>query len=271
MHIPFFKLPPIDLSFMGLGKVYWFSIFIVVGIFVGVMIYDRICTKGGDIDIKIARILPEIALLSGFIGAHLVHVLFYHPEMMKEDPYVLLKIWAGISSTGGFLGGALGVSLFLIYKKQALIHYSDRLLLSLSVAWIFGRLGCATSHDHPGAKTDFFLGVAFKDGVRHDLGLYEFLFTILLFVPVLIKITKKSFRAGLPTTFLLLSYSVVRFLLDFLRAEDRDFIDARYFGLTFAQYSCIAMFFLGVFLCYRLVRYRSDHKMQPALFNSPRH
>ena len=266
MHIPWFTLPPIDLTGIHpeLGKLYWFSIFVVIGIVVGVRFYDRFNTRGGDIDPRIARNLPEAAIIGGFIGAHLLHVLAYHPELMNDDPWILLKFWAGISSVGGFFGGAIAVVSILAIQKQAMIPYGDRGLFALSIGWVFGRLGCATAHDHPGSLTTFFMGVKFPDGVRHDLGLYEFLYTLLVMVPVLAYLARKRFRTRDLMGTVLVTYAPLRFGLDFLRASDRDFVDSRYFGLTPAQYGVSVMFFVGLYLFYRARR--EDWAMQPPIW-----
>ncbi len=45
---------------------------------------------------------------------------------------------------------------------------------------------------------------------------------------------------------MLVAYSVPRFFLDFLRAYDLAYRDVRYFGLTPAQYACIACTLIGL-------------------------
>jgi phosphatidylglycerol:prolipoprotein diacylglycerol transferase len=45
---------------------------------------------------------------------------------------------------------------------------------------------------------------------------------------------------------LALLYGVGRFGLDFLRARDLPYVDARYLGLTPAQYACIALVLFGL-------------------------
>ncbi|MBN2358359.1 MAG: prolipoprotein diacylglyceryl transferase [Deltaproteobacteria bacterium] len=249
MVIPWFTLPPLDLTALGLGKLYWFAVLVVAGIILGVMFYDRITLRGGDVDVKVARLMPEAAVIGGFIGAHLVHVLLYHPELMDDDPWILLKFWAGISSMGGFFGGALACIALLLYYRQRMIPYGDRALFALSIGWVFGRLGCATSHDHPGRLTDFFLAVQFHDGARHDLGLYEFIYTVLL-VGVLFWWTRRPWRTGSLMAIVLCSYGPLRFGFDFLRATDRDFVDARYWGLTPAQYGSVILAVVGAALLY---------------------
>lgn len=264
LAIPWFTLPPIDLDGVGLGKLHWFAIFVLAGIVLGVLFYDRSITRGGDISWKVARSMPEAAVIGGFIGAHLVHVLLYHPELMDEDPWVLLKFWAGISSIGGFFGGAIACIAVLKYYRQALMPYGDRLMVALAIGWAFGRLGCATSHDHPGALTDFALAVQFSDGARHDLGLYEFLYTALVLVPALLWLSRHRFRSGALLATTLITYAPVRFVLDFLRATDRDFVDRRYLGLTPAQYGTLFMLGAGVVILWQ--GWKKQWSMQPPLW-----
>jgi phosphatidylglycerol:prolipoprotein diacylglycerol transferase len=265
MHLPYFTLPPIDLRGLGLGQLDWFSVFVAVGIVVGVMVYDRVVARGGDVEP--GSWLPEVTVVGGLVGAHLVHVLAYHPELMHDDPWVLVKVWAGISSVGGFAGAAVAASVLLRLRRQPFVPYADRLVVGLTVGWVFGRLGCATAHDHPGSLTDFPLGVAYPDGVRHDLGLYELLLTLLVLLPMLIVASRRPWRTGTLTGLWLAVYGAARLGLDVLRATDRSFVDARYLGLTPAQYASGAMLVAGLGL---LVRSRRAHwSLQPPLWGRP--
>ncbi len=242
--LPYLTLPPFTVFGLEIRP---FFLLVVTGIIAGVIVYDRICKKGGRIDRRIALHLPELCVLGGFIGAHLVHVLFYHPELLNEDPWVLFKFWGGLSSIGGFLGGMSAAVGYLLYKKQPLLPYGDRLLSALVVGWIFGRTGCSFAHDHPGRLTDFFLGIQYPGGVRHDLGFYELLLTLVIGA-VLLVINRKARHSGTQMAVILLMYAPVRFGFDFLRAPDVRFADSRYLGLTPAQYGVIVLFFAGVYL-----------------------
>ena len=51
----------------------------------------------------------------GFIGAHVFDVLAYQPGRLSEDPLLIFKLWQGISSYGGFIGGVFG---FAVYIKK---------------------------------------------------------------------------------------------------------------------------------------------------------
>ena len=242
--IPYVTIGAIDIFGLEIRP---FFLLVVTGVIAGVYVYDRICSKGGLIDRRVALHTPEVCLIGGFIGAHLVHVFFYHPEQLSGDTLVIFKIWGGFSSVGGFLGGTAAGIAYLRWKRQALLSYGDRLLFGFSVGWIFGRTGCATVHDHPGRLTDFPLAVDFPGGARHDMGLYELVVTVVM-VAVLAFVSRRPRRRGTVVTIILLFYSPIRFGLDFLRATDVMFADARFWGLTPAQYVMVPMFLAGIYL-----------------------
>ncbi len=131
------------------------------------------------------------------------------------------------------MGGAAGLAAYLLLRpapsarkaKQtapSALTRADVALQAFVVAWIFGRLGCAVVHDHPGARTSFFLGVRFADGVRHDLGLDEFLFTVLVLFPLIPILPRSRFGKvpGIHLLAVIALYAPARFALDFLRVTD---------------------------------------------------
>lgn len=79
--------------------------------------------------------------------------------------------------------------------------------------------------------------------LTYDLGLIELLFYLFLICGLAVLVAGKPRMDGSILTIWFLTYSPVRFLLDYLRIWDR-----RYWGLTPGQYLCIAMFLVGVYL-----------------------
>ena len=239
--IPYFNGHLFDL---GSVPIHMFGVLVACGVIVG----DRIVVAEGKkrgLDAQDVRFLNARIVIGGFIMAHLVSVIFYFPERIKENPLVLLNVWSGLSSFGGFLGAFLS---FLYYTKKEKIPrlpYADAVALGLSVGWIFGRTGCFTAHDHPGRRTSFFLAVNYPGGPRHDLGFYELLFTIAMTI-VLFRYAKRPRPPGHVIGLAALMYAPVRFGLDFLRATDVARPDERYAGLTPAQWACLATFVLAV-------------------------
>src|SRR5882724_8760947 len=123
-------------------------------------------------------------IATGVIVAHLVHLFFYHPEELHGPwgAWQILKVWDGLSSTGGVLGGVLAAVAYFRWKGLRLSQFADALALGVAPGWAVARLGCFTVHDHPGVRTDFLLAVAFPDGARHDLGLYDALLLLAISV-----------------------------------------------------------------------------------------
>jgi phosphatidylglycerol---prolipoprotein diacylglyceryl transferase len=241
--IPYFNGHLFDVAGVS---IHMFGVLVALGVVIG----DRIVVAQGrrrGLDPNDVKYMNARIVIGGFIVAHLVSVIFYFPERIKENPLVLLNPFAGLSSFGGFLGAFIA---FLYYTKRAEIPrlaYADSVSLGLAVGWIFGRTGCFTAHDHPGRHTSFFLAVRYPDGPRHDLGLYELLFTIVL-TAILFAYNRKPRPPGPLIALAALLYAPARFVLDFLRATDVTRPDERYLQLTPAQWACLATAALGAYL-----------------------
>lgn len=189
-------------------------------------------------------------LLGGFAGAHIFDTLFYHPEEVLTRPWSLLFFWEGLSSFGGLAGAAIGCLLWKKFRNggRPILAYMDLIVSVFPISWIVGRLGCASVHDHKGKMADepSWLTVTFPDGrPYYELGLLEMLFAIVLSVVVVI-LWRRPQRVGTYLAVTSILYAPVRFALDFLRATSGNTGDARYFGLTPAQYACVALFVVGV-------------------------
>ena len=234
---------------IGSQPIYMFGVLVALGVIIG----DRIVVKEGakrGLDPQDVKFLNVRIVFGGFIMAHLVSVIFYFPERIRENPLVLIYIWSGLSSFGGFLGAALAFLYYTRKDKIPPLPYADSVALGLVIGWIFGRTGCFTAHDHPGRHTDFFLAVRYPDGPRHDLGLDELLLTIVIAI-VLFVFARRPRVPGRIIGLFALMYAPVRFGLDFLRATDVSLPDQRYAGLTPAQWACIACLAVGVWLMTR--------------------
>lgn len=186
------------------------------------------------------------AVVGGFIGGRLGHVLFYQPAYYFAHPLQIIAFWrGGASSIGGFIGAGAAIWIFCRKRKltlEKLWPYFDIAALSLWLGWGIGRIGCFLIHDHPGTLTHFILATRYPGGARHDLGLYESILGFALFLVFGLSyqyLTKR--RSGLAAQLSWLCYAVVRFFLDFLRASDLPVSDARYLWFTPAQWGMIAL------------------------------
>jgi len=249
--IPNLSIPSITI--FGPLKLHPFGAIVAVALIIGYHLALRRAQRTG-LDAEIMGAAAIWAALVGFAVSHLFWAVFYNYHLVRGNPLILLMIWRGISSYGGFFGGALGAWICLKNRKTDPQPYLEALLFGLVPAWAVARLGCTIAFDHPGRTTDFILGMADMEGVvRHNLGFYEMLWTIVL---ALLLYGFKNYRPfpGFSFTLIFLSYSIVRFYLDSLRVEDR-----LYWGLTPGQYFSVIVFGVGIYL---LVKGRRERKRQ---------
>jgi phosphatidylglycerol---prolipoprotein diacylglyceryl transferase len=253
--LPYVELP--DLHLFGL-TIHPFGIFAALGVYLGAVLTVRAGRRYGPGDTKSLSEVFTWALLGGLLGAHLLHVLGYHPELLRtQGPLVLLKVWDGVSSMGGVLGGILGIVLYFRRRRLSIYPYWDALALGTAPGWAVARMGCAIVHDHPGIRSDAWfavaVGKAFPDGPRLDMGLIDCVL-LLIISALLYLLARKPRPQGTLMGVLAIGYSVPRFFLDFLRARDLDFVDGRILGLTPAQWITPVLAAAGVYLLVRARR-----------------
>jgi phosphatidylglycerol---prolipoprotein diacylglyceryl transferase len=233
--IPYFELPSLHL---GPFTIQAFGAFAALGVYLAVRLAARAAGKRG-LDPKPIVDYAVWGVLAGVVAGHLVHLFLYHPEELGQ-PIRILQFWEGLSSFGGLLGGVVAAAAFFRSRGLRFHDYADSFALGVAPGWAVARIGCFVVHDHPGVRTSFPLAVAFPGGARHDLGLYD---AIVLFAiaGVLAWLARRRLLEGRLMAVLAVLYGVARFLLDFLRASDVAYPDARYLGLTPAQYFCFLL------------------------------
>jgi phosphatidylglycerol---prolipoprotein diacylglyceryl transferase len=240
--IPWFVIPPLQLGPLAIQP---FGVLAAAGIFLAGKLLTREAARRGLDPIPVEK-SAGWAVIGGIVGAHLVHLLFYHPEELREGGVLqLFKVWDGLSSTGGVIGGLAAILIYFHRKRLRFSRFADVFALAVAPGWMVARLGCFTVHDHPGVLTSFPLAVAFPEGARHDLGLYDAIvlgaLTLLLYA-----LDRRGLLRDRLLAVLAVLYGTSRFLLDFLRARDLPYVDARYLGLTPAQFACIALVIWGL-------------------------
>jgi phosphatidylglycerol:prolipoprotein diacylglycerol transferase len=246
--IPYFTQPTLHL---GPITIHAFGVLVATGILLALRIIRQRATKIG-LDPILAERLAMRMVIVGFITAHVFDRVAYYPRELLADPLSILYVWQNISSFGGFLGATLVAVWFVRKHREGQLgwRYLDLIAWAFPLAWVFGRAGCTLAFDHPGFETTFFLGQRYSDHVvRHNLGLYEALFTIPLFALFQWLGRGKPRPPGFYVGLLAALYAPDRFLLDFLRL-----VDVRYFGFTPGQYGSVLLWFAGFFILRRAYR-----------------
>jgi phosphatidylglycerol:prolipoprotein diacylglycerol transferase len=254
--IPYIAQPHLSL---GPISIHAFGVLVALAMIVGMAFVRRRAAADG-LDPGVADRLVTWVLIGGFIGAHLVDRFVYFPREALAHPLTILMFWQGISSFGGFIGAIVAAVLF--FRRESTLprwRYLDCVAYGFPFGWILGRLGCTIAFDHPGRETTFFLGE--MDGphghVRHNLGFYEALYTILIAALFYLLGRKGRRPPGYFVAVLAIVYTPVRFLFDFLRT-----VDVRYLGLTPGQWGAIALLIVGVLLL-RAAKKRGEAEAPP--------
>lgn len=252
--LPYFYLPTIAL---GPLTIHVWGLMVALGAFVALVVASRIAKKWGLRHEAIWDAGVWI-LIGAFLGARLAHVFLYDWDFFRAHPVEIIQIWhGGLSSFGGFLGGALSGIWFLRRRKMLSWAWADAFAVGFAPGWAIGRIGCFLTHLHPGTPSNFALAVRYPDGIsRHDLGLYESLVAaaISFLFLVIYKKTGGVKGHGMYLISLMLAYGIARFFLDFLRTQEAVGImmpDARYAGLTPAQYGSLALVATALFFIMR--------------------
>lgn len=235
------------------GLLVWLSL--VVGVLVAVA-FARTHQRSSRSILSLAAYLIAFS----FPISAVLNAVFYQPAAFFEalqQPSSLARFPFGLSSYGGVIGAITGGLVWRHRSGESLLRVGDAAAFAGPFGWSVARLGCFLSHDHPGTRTDFFLGVAdFPTGpepytARHDLGLYEML-AFATVAAVLAWFARQPQRDGFYVALLPMLYAPIRFTLDFLRAPLSEGGDIRYGGLTPGQYASIAAFIVGVALMHRI-------------------
>ena len=162
-----------DLDVFGL-KLHPFGLLVVVAIMTGTVLARwRARRKGLDLD-QLESFIGWM-LFVGFLFAHALDAILYHPREVLARPWSLLFFWEGIGSFSGFFGALVGVVVWRHFEwretslklgpytfkrlarrkaPQSILPFADVILSVFPVAWIFGRAGCSIAHDHPGARSE---------------------------------------------------------------------------------------------------------------------
>ena len=187
-------------------------------------------------------------IMGALVGARLGHVFFYSWPYFSKHLGEIFRVWdGGMSSFGGFIGGALAFWIFVRLQKVDFWQAAEAVLWAFPFAMIVGRVGCAFIHDHPGRLTSLTFGVQYPGGARFDLGILE-IFALAPLAVAFFILRKKEYKTPVFSIATLLYYGVTRFFLDFLRAIDVAGADARYAGLTPAQYGSMVLVVIGCVL-----------------------
>lgn len=239
---------------LGIIQVYWYSIFIFLGILAGcITIYLE--SKRRKIDQEFMLNLAFNSIIFGVIGARLYYVLF-NLDYYKANPIEILEIWnGGLAIHGGLIAGCLVVLYQCRKNRIKPLKIFDIIVVGLILGQAIGRWGNFFNQEAYGAITTaaklqsmgipkFVIDGMFILGeYREPTFFFESMWNLFGFVALLIIRRYPYLKLGQLSGFYLVWYSAARFIIEGMRVDS-----LMMNNLKVAQLASIIMIILGVFL-----------------------
>jgi len=241
IYHPTIKLGPVTIFTWGL--------LVALGFLTGIMLAARHGKKRGLKEDDVYGLCFYI-LLGAIIGSRVLYVVT-NLGAFSEDLLGVFKVWnGGMEFIGGLGGGILAAYIYTKVKKLYFMRYADLLAPYLALGHAIGRIGCILGDGgHLGKPTNMPWGVVYEGVARHPCAFYEMIALVVLFL-VLIKLRKRSMKIGMLFLSYIIGYSILRFGIDFLRA------DPTYYGLTGTQWGLTLASIVAVILIARIRKRR---------------
>ncbi len=207
----------------------WYGLLFAAGFLVGFQIIKKIL-KIENRPEQWADSLLIYVMVGTVLGARLGHVFFYDWAYYSQNLNEILMIWKGGLASHGAAAGNI-IALYIWSKKvskQHVLWTLDRVVITIALAGAFIRLGNFLNSEIIGSPTNVPWAVVFMqvDSIpRHPSQIYEAVAYLGIFTILYLsyfKFGKGNQRGFIFGAFLSLVFGF-RFLIEFLKAEQKDF------------------------------------------------
>lgn len=258
------NIPEAVLFSIGSLTVYKYGLLMVIGMIIGILLSVYIA-KFYNINKDTIIDSSFLILLFGIIGARVYHVLLEFPYYSKY-PVDIFKIWqGGLAIHGALIAGTISIIIFCKKNKINIWKFLSIFVPALSLAQGLGRWGNYFNQELYGLPTNLPWGIPIEPANRvigfesfqyfQPTFIYEsignfFIFLILIFLHFLIIKKNKLIKHEYIVAFYAISYSALRFSLEFIRTD----YTPELLGLRFPQIASltIIIFFIFYFLIKKL-------------------
>ena len=258
----------------------WYALAYIVGLLIGWRMALRAIRAarlwpGGVSPMTAAEAegLFTSVILGVIVGGRLGFVFFYAPQEFLAAPLSALYVWeGGMSFHGGMVGVVVAAALFCWRNRIRLLSAADALALGTPIGLLLGRLANFVNAELWGRPTHLPWGVVFPgeraqdcplDWVgpcgRHPSQLYEAGIEGILLGALLLWVAWRTGWLSWPgrlTGLFLAGYGTARFVVEFFRLADAQFIgpgnpyghvvSVGAWGLTMGQVLSLPMVLLGL-------------------------
>lgn len=242
-------------SILGINITYY-ALCILLGVIVAYFIITKL-SKKHNINSRYMDDIIFYGLLSGIVGARLYYVLFNLDYYLKDINEIVMIWHGGLAIHGGIIFGALFVYLYSRKNKLNFIELTDIILPGVIIAQGIGRWGNFFNQEAYGIMVskgllekllipNFIIEGMHINGNYYLPTFYiESIFCIIGFILIMI-ISNKTKKIGIPTSFYLIWYGILRFIIEIFRTDS-----LMLFNIKIACLISIVSIILGVILLFR--------------------
>ncbi|GAC1571377.1 MAG: prolipoprotein diacylglyceryl transferase [Candidatus Dormibacteria bacterium] len=219
----------------------WYGAMMGLALFISIPLTTRFGERFGIAREPIESLaLPFLVTL--LVGARVGYVVSHPQEFLAAPLAIIRPPYAGLASHGAIAFGFVLLALWCRRRRIPIWRLTDAMTPAILVAIILVRWGNFMNGELYGDPTTLPWGIVFPGipgGPRHPLQLYEMAGTGLILAWALRAAGRRPFDGFLFWSALVAS-SVLRFLLDLLRSEDRTAL-----FLTWGQVAALALIVWG--------------------------
>jgi len=251
-------IPKAILLDTGWFKIYYYGLIIAIAISVSLFITLRLGKKLG---LKSDDIFDFsfLLILGGIIGARIYDIFLFLPYYINK-PLAIFKIWeGGLAIHGGIIVGIIIAIIFAKKKNISFWKLSAIIAPALALGQAIGRFGNYFNQELFGKPSNLAWSIPIEILNRppgyesfshfHPTFIYESLGLFFIFIILIIYLKKKIKRKSdfnndiFPLAFYMLSYSLLRFSLEFIKIDETPY----WLGLRFPQIISLTIITLSLF------------------------
>ena len=230
-----------------------FGLCVGIGVMLSWMIIDRL-SKPKDLSGLIL-----LVVFAGVLGARFAHVIeYWHQDGFDANPLRAFRFWeGGLVFYGGLIAAVCSFLVWWRVRREDFFATADILTVALPLGHAFGRLGCFFNGCCWGRASDAWYAVRFPatsfcgpDPVI-PTQLFESAALFALFAALYL--VYRRYRRY-TTALYLMAYGVIRFNIEFLRADDRPDLC----GLSSAQVVSLVALAIGDVFLYLNLKHRGE-------------
>lgn len=228
---------------IGSHPIYWYGVMMALAFLAGMLHWQWLARRSGH-DPALASDLAFWLMVGGILGGRIAYVIANFSYFLAAPQEIIRVDQGGLIFYGGFFGGLLAFFILCRWRHLNAADLADFTVTALPLGHALGRIGCFLNSCCGGAETTPSL---LTGGLAHyPVQLYEAILNLGVYVLLTwYFLRKRGSSHGSVVALYLMTYPVGRFLLEFIRGDERLRI---YGGLDAAQIISLTLLLIGIAL-----------------------